>query len=58
MTVQSTAAYITANGHVYYTVEKVRNLGGHLYVPIRPLAKAFDTELTWNAKARSVEIST
>ena len=58
MTVQSNAAYITANGHVYYTVEKVRNLGGHLYVPIRPLAKAFDTELTWNAKARSVEIST
>lgn len=58
MTVQSNAAYITANGHVYYTVEKVRNLGGHLYVPIRPLAKAFDTELTWNAQARAVEIST
>lgn len=58
MTVKSDAAYITANGHVYYTVEKVRNFGGHLYVPIRPLAKAFDTELRWNAQARSVEIST
>ena len=44
MTVQSNAAYITANGHTFYTVGKVRNLGGHLYVPIRPLAKAFAEE--------------
>ncbi len=58
MTVQSNAAYITANGHVYYTVGKVKNLNGHLYVPIRPLVKAFDAELVWNAQARRAEIST
>ena len=58
MTVQSGAVYITANGHYFYTVGAVRNLGGHLYVPIRPLARAFDLELEWNAKARRVELDT
>lgn len=57
MTVQSNAAYITANGHSYYTVGKVENLGGSLYVPIRPLALAFAKELSWNAKTRSVELT-
>lgn len=57
MTVQSNAAYITANGHCYYTVGKVLNLGGHLYVPIRPLAKAFAEELSWNAEQRCVELT-
>ena len=56
MTVQSGAIYITANGHYYYTVGKVRNLNGHLYVPIRPLAKAFAAELHWNASARRTEL--
>ncbi len=58
MTVQTDAIYITANGHYYYTVGKVRNLGGHMYVPIRPLVRAFNSELNWNAQARCVEIST
>lgn len=56
MTVKSDAAYITANGHIFYTVGKVRNLGGHLYVPIRPLARAFAEEVTWNAELRCVEL--
>ncbi|MBE6602490.1 MAG: copper amine oxidase [Ruminococcaceae bacterium] len=56
MTVKSDAAYITANGHVFYTVGKVRNLNGHLYVPIRPLARAFAEEVTWNGALRSVEL--
>ena len=56
ITVQANAIYITANGHVYYTVGRVLNLNGHLYVPIRPLAKAFAEELTWNAAARRVEL--
>ena len=56
LTVQSGAIYITANGHYYYTVGEVRNLNGHLYVPIRPLAKAFAAELNWNASARRTEL--
>ena len=58
MTVQTNAIYITANGHYYYTVGKVLNLGGHLYVPIRPLARTFNTEVKWNNALRSVELST
>ncbi|MBQ9805325.1 MAG: cell wall hydrolase [Clostridia bacterium] len=57
MTVQSNAAYITANGHYFYTVGKVQNLNGHLYVPIRPLARAFAEELSWNPNTRSVELT-
>jgi len=57
MTVQSGATYITANGRCFYTVGKIENLDGRLYVPIRPLAKAFAEELTWNASTRSVELT-
>ncbi len=56
LTVQSGAVYITANGRSFYTVGRVLNVGGRLYVPIRPLAKAFAEEVTWNAEARSVEL--
>ncbi|MBQ2734885.1 MAG: cell wall hydrolase [Clostridia bacterium] len=56
LTAQSNSLYITANGHCYYTVGRVRNLDGHLYVPIRPLAKSFALGLTWNAEARAVEL--
>ena len=57
MTVRENAVYITANGHYFYTVGRVRNLGGHLYVPIRPLARAFAEELKWNASLRRVELT-
>lgn len=53
---QTGALYITANGHYFYTVEKVLNLGGTLYVPIRPLTRAFDATLEWNAKERATEV--
>ncbi len=57
MTVQENAVYIVANGRHLYTVGSVRNFGGHLYVPIRPLALAFAETLTWNAEARCVELT-
>lgn len=56
--VQNDALYIIANGHYLYTVGKVMNLQGHMYVPIRPLAKAFAEDLKWNATARCVELTT
>ena len=55
---QTGALYITANGHYYYTVEKILNLGGTLYAPIRPITRAFAAELSWNAAARAVEVTT
>ncbi len=58
MTVTQGAVYIVANGHYFYTVEPVQNFGGSLYVPIRPLARAFDLDLQWNGKERCVELDT
>ena len=55
--VQNNALYIVANGHYFYTVGKIMNLQGHMYVPIRPLAKAFAEDLEWNASARRVELT-
>ena len=49
--------YIYANGHYFYTVGEVLNLGGYLYVPIRPMAKAFNAGLEWNAKSSRVELT-
>lgn len=53
---QTGALYITANGHYFYTVEKILNLNGTLYVPIRPLTRAFNASLTWNAATRATEV--
>lgn len=54
--VPSGALYIIANGHYFYTVEAVQNWGGSLYVPIRPLVRAFNATLEWNNALRAVEI--
>ncbi|MBQ9784833.1 MAG: cell wall hydrolase [Clostridia bacterium] len=54
--VRQGALYIYANGHYFYTVGAVQNWGGSLYVPIRPLSRAFNSDLTWNAQKRSVEL--
>ncbi len=54
---QTGALYITANGRYFYTVEAILNLGGTLYVPIRPLTRAFNATLEWNASTRSSEIT-
>ena len=55
--VTSGAYYIYANGHYFYTVEAVQNWSGSLYVPIRPLARAFTAELSWNTSLRATELS-
>ena len=49
--------YIYANGHYFYTVGEVLNLGGYLYVPIRPMALAFAADLEWNGKENQVELT-
>ena len=54
--IQEGALYIYANGHYFYTVEAVQNWDGSLYVPIRPLARAFNATLEWNNSLRAVEL--
>lgn len=49
--------YISANGRYFYTVEKILNLSGTLFVPIRPICKAFSIDVGWNASTRTVELT-
>ena len=49
--------YLYANGHYFYTVGAIQNWDGSLYVPIRPLARAFDAQLQWNNARRAVELT-
>lgn len=51
------SVYITANGRYFYTVDKILNLDGTLWVPIRPLAKAYCLDLTWDGAAREVRLT-
>lgn len=51
------AYYISANGRYFYTVEKILNIGGRLFAPIRPLCEAFCVDLVWNGKTRTVELT-
>lgn len=51
------ALYIEANGRYLYGVGKVLNIDGTLYVPVRPLAKAFGLSLAWDNAARAVSLT-
>ena len=51
------AVYITANGRYFYTVDPIRNLDGSLWVPIRPMAKAYGLGLEWDGTAREVRLT-
>lgn len=46
--------YISANERMLFTVGAIRNHAGHLYVPIRPLARAFAAELEWDGERFAV----
>ena len=51
------ALYISANGRYFYTVDKILNLDGSLWVPIRPLAKAYSLDLEWDGATRTVRLT-
>ena len=51
------ALYISANGRYFYTVDKILNLDGTLWVPIRPLARAYGLEVGWDGAARAVSLT-
>ncbi len=46
--------YIYANGRYFYTVGKVREIWGELYVPITPLVKALNSHLSYSNGSYSV----
>ena len=52
------ALYLQANDRYFYTVEPIANIDGTLFVPIRPLAKAFGLELEWDSSLHAVLLET
>lgn len=48
--------WLFANGHYYYTEEEIRSIGGLVYVPIRPLVRAFGGTVGWNETKNRAEI--
>ena len=58
MYVTSGALYISANDRYFFTVEKILNVSGRLYVPIRAIAEPFCASVGWDASSRTVEVRT
>ena len=48
--------YVYADGRYFYTVERIRIINDTMYVPIRPIAKAFGIEVGWDNVKRSVTL--
>ncbi len=40
--------YIVANGRYFYTVDKILDVNGVIYVPIRTLTKALNSKIEWS----------
>ena len=49
--------YITANGRYFASDEPVRNIDGRLYLPVRLIASAFASSVSWNGESYTVNIS-
>lgn len=48
ITAKEGTLYISANGRYFYSVEKVIEVNGEIYVPIRPLTKALNSKIEWS----------
>lgn len=46
--------YVSALGRYFYSPEKILNIDGRLYVPIRAIAAPFCLSVGWNGSTRSV----
>ena len=46
--------YIVASGRYFYTGVPILNISGRLFVPVRPLAKAFCVNVSWDNPTRTV----
>ncbi len=55
--ITSGALYIGANGRYFFTVEKILNFGGRLFVPVRPISSAFSASVNWDGQTRTVRIT-
>jgi len=50
--------YITANGRYLYSPSTCRIIDNVMFVPVRPLAKAFGAAVVWDSRLRTVSVLT
>lgn len=48
--------YVYEEGRCFYTVKPIRIIGGSMFVPVRPAARALGVEVGWDASARAVSL--
>ena len=51
------STYIVANDRYFASDEPVRNIGGRLYLPVRLIAAAFASYVSWNGASYTVNIT-
>ncbi len=56
--VTDNALYINANGRYFFTVKKILNIDGRLFVPVRAIAAAFSVTVDWDGEKRAVILNT
>jgi len=49
--------YIEASGRYFYLSEPIRNISDRLFLPIRPLCKAFCVDVDWDNASRTVKLT-
>ena len=54
--VKNNGNYLEASGRYFYSPARVLNIGGRLFVPVRPFAAIFCLDLYWNGATRTVEL--
>jgi len=57
MQISQSKTYLVANGRYLYLGGEVRNDQGRLLLPLRPLAKAFGVEVSWDEERQSAIVT-
>lgn len=57
MTIPNKGEYFIANGRCLFFARGVYSSNGHLYLPVRALAKAFGATVTWNPGSMTVSVT-
>ena len=58
ITIAEGGYYISANDRCFYTVEKILNIDGRLFVPVRAICKAFCIDVGWDSNTRTAVLKT
>ena len=57
MSVQQGSHYINANDRIIYHNSPILNINSRIYVPVRSLAKAYNLNVIWDGKTKSVYLA-